>query len=155
MILYQVLLRSPLVVLIVTWPLLFAVWPYLNEVILLERNPWRRKQGGTSSFVRAGVIHRLHVPELIGRWLASTVLGVMLLASVWFSILFLRALLIYREELDATMYTVYLPLATWLVVGYFAVVRFLSYLDVRIRGEGWEVELQMRAEAVRLARQLT
>ena len=53
------------------------------------------------------------------------------------------------------MYSIYLPLATWLVLGYLAVVRFLSYLDLRIRGEGWEVELQMRAEASRLARQLT
>ena len=48
-----------------------------------------------------------------------------------------------------------LPLAAWVVVGYFAVVRFLAYLDRRIRCEGWEVELLMRAEAARLTRQLT
>jgi hypothetical protein len=29
-------------------------------------------------------------------------------------------------------------------------VRFLSYLDLRIRHEGWEVELLMRAEGLRL-----
>jgi hypothetical protein len=29
------------------------------------------------------------------------------------------------------------------------VVRFLSYLDTRIRNEGWEVELLLRAEASR------
>ena len=34
------------------------------------------------------------------------------------------------------------------------VVRFLSYLDLRIRHEGWEVELLMRAEALRLATQM-
>ena len=43
-------------------------------------------------------------------------------------------------------------LAIWIVVGYFSVVRFLSYLDLRIRREGWEVELRMRAEGARLTR---
>jgi hypothetical protein len=37
------------------------------------------------------------------------------------------------------------------VAAYFSVVRFLSYLDLRIRHEGWEVELLMRAEALRMA----
>ena len=50
--------------------------------------------------------------------------------------------------------TIYLPAAIWLSLGYFAVVRFLSYLDLRIRTEGWEVELIMRAEGARLTRQL-
>ena len=45
----------------------------------------------------------------------------------------------------------HLPIAVWLVVGFFTVVRFLSYLDLRIRREGWEVELSPRAEAARLA----
>ena len=48
----------------------------------------------------------------------------------------------------------YYPLALWLVLGFFAVVRFLGYLDLRIRREGWEVELMMRAEGARLERQL-
>jgi hypothetical protein len=49
----------------------------------------------------------------------------------------------------------YLPLSAWLVAGYLAVVRFLQYLDLRIRREGWEIELQLRAEAARLQRQLS
>jgi hypothetical protein len=31
-----------------------------------------------------------------------------------------------------------------------AVFRFLNYLDSRIRLEGWEIELRLRAEAERL-----
>jgi hypothetical protein len=54
-----------------------------------------------------------------------------------------------------SIYTFYYPLALWLVVGYLTVVRFLAYLDLRIRREGWEVELMMRTEAARLTRQLT
>jgi hypothetical protein len=40
------------------------------------------------------------------------------------------------------------------VIGFFAIVRFLSYLELRIRAEGWEIELLLRAEAARLARQI-
>ena len=47
------------------------------------------------------------------------------------------------------------PLAMWFVAAYLTVVRFLNYLDLRIRDEGWEVELRMRAEAVRLEQQGT
>ena len=42
MLLYQVLLRGLLIPWVVTWFLLFVIWPYLNEIILLERNPLRR-----------------------------------------------------------------------------------------------------------------
>jgi hypothetical protein len=51
------------------------------------------------------------------------------------------------------MFTVHLPFALWIVASFFSVVRFLSYLDRRIRNEGWEVELVLRAEAERLTRQ--
>jgi hypothetical protein len=43
------------------------------------------------------------------------------------------------------------PLVLWLVSGFMAIVRYLNYLDLRIRHEGWEVELRLRAEAVRMA----
>ena len=39
-----------------------------------------------------------------------------------------------------------------MVASYLTVVRFFSYLDLRIRREGWEVELVMRAERAQLAR---
>jgi hypothetical protein len=42
----------------------------------------------------------------------------------------------------------------WTVAGFFAVARYLSYLDLRIRREGWEVELLIRAEGDRLTRQI-
>jgi hypothetical protein len=51
--------------------------------------------------------------------------------------------------------TIGLPLAMWLTAAYFAVARYLSYLDLRIRHEGWEVELRMRAEAARLHHHLS
>jgi hypothetical protein len=41
-----------------------------------------------------------------------------------------------------------------MVVSLISVVRFLDYLDLRIRHEGWEVELLMKAEALRLKPQV-
>ena len=54
-----------------------------------------------------------------------------------------------------TMLRYLYPLAMWVVAGYLSVVRFLFYLDLRIRHEGWEVELRLRAEAARQAAKLT
>ena len=35
----------------------------------------------------------------------------------------------------------------WIAIAFFAVVRFLSYIDRRIRLEGWEIELRLRRSA--------
>jgi len=43
------------------------------------------------------------------------------------------------------------PLALWFVAGFMTIVRFLQYLDLRIRQEGWEVELRMRAAGARIS----
>ena len=57
-----------------------------------------------------------------------------------------------RVAPDDAKFTIYFPLALWIVVGAGSVARFLSYLDLRIRREGWEVELLMRAEEANLTR---
>jgi len=44
---------------------------------------------------------------------------------------------------------VFFPLSLWCVAGISVIIRILNYLDTRIRLEGWEVELSVRAEALR------
>ncbi len=131
----------------------FAPWFFLNEVILLDRNPIRAKNGAMTTLRRARSLHRGEGAELLARGLTWTAAGGAMFFSFWFSFYFLRGTLLNEREFDRAMYTLYFPLALWLVIGYFAVVRFLSYLDLRIRREGWEVELAMRAEQARLMRQ--
>lgn len=155
LILFQVVLRGILTLLLVTWLVLFMVWPYLNEILLLERNPWRKKrEPGTSTLGRAAAMHGGNYSELLARWLCSLLIGLAMIAAIWGSMWYLRAWLTYRVEFDRALYAVYLQAAIWTVLGYLTVVRFLSYLDLRIRTEGWEIELAMRAEALRLTRQL-
>lgn len=152
----QVLLRAFFVPLVITWFFPFACWPYLSEVILLERNPLRsRDPNRMTTSRRRRALHGGYTSELFARWLGSVAAGTVLFLSFWLSILLAGGMLLNDWEWTQATFTVCFPLALWLVVGYFTVVRFLGYLDLRIRREGWEVELVVRAERARLTRQLT
>ena len=151
---YQVVLRGLLMPMVFTWFLPFAVWPYLNEVILLERNPLRWRLGQMTTFRRSGALHGGSTGDLFGRWLAAAGFGILLGLALWISMQILAGMLVSQWQWEGPTYTLYYPLALWIAVGYFTVARFLGYLDLRIRREGWEVELMMCAEGARLARQL-
>lgn len=156
MILFQVFLRGVMVWPVILIPVLFLGWPYLSEIILLERNPWRKRSlAGTSTFSRSSGMHGRNRAELFNRWFCSLLLGALLVVVFWRSIWYFVRVLSGHLETSAPQFTLWFQVALWLVVGYFAVVRFLSYLDLRIRTEGWEVELLLRAEAARLTRPIT
>ncbi len=108
-----------------------------------------------TTFRRNTALHGGSVGDLFARWLASAAFGSLLFAALWLTMQSLAGLLLGEWKWAALTYTLYYPLALWIVAGYFTVVRFLGYLDLRIRREGWEVELMMRAEGDRLSRQLT
>ena len=144
LILYQVLLRVPLL-----------AWPYLNEVILLERNPMiARRRFANSTSRRCVELHMHEGGDVFVRALFSAGVALVLAAALWVSIGMIRSLLLSDLDWDNPVFTFWFQLSLWVVAGYFTVVRFLCYLDRRIRREGWEVELLMRAEGERLSRQL-
>ena len=131
--------------------LIRSVRPFINEIILLERNPLRARAPGEMTIGRRS--SRLHSPssgDLLLRWLGYSMIAGLLVLAVFGAFLFASGVLLNRWTLGAIMIQFCLPLAMWMVAGYSAVVRFLSYLDLRIRHEGWEVELRLRAEAARL-----
>ena len=84
----------------------------------------------------------------------SLIIAAALTAALGLSIWYVAGLFTHHWDFGDTLYVVYVPAAMWIVASFFAVARYLSYLDMRIRREGWEVELQIRAEADRLARQI-
>jgi hypothetical protein len=150
----QVLIRGVCIPIVLTWFVLFAIWPYLNEIILLERNPlFRRKPGVLTTFGRSSNLHTANSGELFSRWLISSLVGGCWGAVLWLSVWMVRGMLTNNWYFDRPMYTIYLQMVVWFMLGFFTVVRYLSYLDFRIKSEGWEVELRMRAEAARLTRQ--
>ncbi len=126
----------------------------MSEVILLERNPlFRRRPGQMTTYRRFSALHSGVSGDLFPRWLASLVFGPALFFSLWLSCLTLCGLLFNEWEWEGPTFTFFAPLCLWIVIGVFTVVRYLGYLDLRIRREGWEVELLMCAEAARLTRQ--
>jgi len=153
LLLLQVVLRTVLIVPIITWIIPYVLWPYLNEVILLERNPLVGRPGQISTLARNGLIHRGNAGEFFLRGLGTMILAPLLVVALYVTQRVLLALLFGFEAgpiADAAAFQAVL----WIVVVYFTVARFLSYLDQRIRNEGWEVELFLRAQRERLTRQI-
>jgi hypothetical protein len=162
--LFQVVLRLVLLVPVVTSFLPFVIWPYLNEIILLERNPLRigrRKQAAgagrkrITTMRRSSGLHASSFGDLFVRWLTSVgfgfILPLLLMMALWLTKFWMTG----NFEVSRLTYLIYLEISLWTTACYFTIVRFLSYLDLRIRREGWEVELAMRAEGARIAGQLT
>ena len=152
--LFFFVLRTLFIPFIVTWFVPFAVWPYMNKVVLLERNRFRqRRRGHMTTFRRVSTLHTGNTGELLLNWIGSIVIGGLLFAGLWLTMQTLADLMLGNSKWQGAVFTVFYPLALWIVVGYFTIMSFLGYLDLRIRREGWEVELMMRAEAARLSRQ--
>ena len=129
--------------------------PFLPEILLLERCPLRapRSPLAKSEVItvkrRSAAIHRPITGELFGRFIAMSALLTALAMLGFCSLLWGRGILFGLWEWDRLVYLVLYPLALWAAAALSVVIRFLSYLDSRIRLEGWEVQLAVRAEAIR------
>jgi hypothetical protein len=131
-----------------------GIRPYINEIVLLERNPLRARDPRAITIGRrASKLHGPSSGELFGRFLACVPLSIVLCLSLLLSIWFVQGIFLSDWKWGFAMTHVGLPASMWIVAAYMAVVRYLAYLDLRIRREGWAVELMLRAEASRLTKQ--
>jgi hypothetical protein len=144
-----------------------AFRPYVNEIILLEKNPLWSRGAAITVGKRSAHLHGPYSGDLFIRWCGSAgaglVLSVLTLGTAFFVLSFLISDPPFYSSTDPPAFAwnlggfklqVLYPACLWFVAAFLAVVRFLNYLDLRIRHEGWEVELLTRAEALRLATQL-
>jgi hypothetical protein len=136
--------------------------PFTTEIILLERTPFYPKDGRTLSLhKRSGFLHGPASQNLIGHWLAAMVMGFLLVFSLEVTAYILVGVLVNEwgagpGGVPGTLHWWWIfPVPLFIVSGFFTVVRFLSYLDVRIRNEGWEVGLLLDAEAARMQNRIT
>jgi hypothetical protein len=136
--------------------LIRAVRPFVNEIIVLERNRVRAKSPNEMTIGRrSGILHGPSSGDIFGRAIISYVLAILLFGSLLAGFLFLCGIFLnVNAPWNPLVLRFIYPLCLWIVAAYFTVLRFLSYLDIRIRHEGWEVELRLRAEAARLAKKL-
>lgn len=124
--------------------------PFVAEMILLERCPLRSKRPEVITLgQRSKALHSPMSSELGGRFLAVAMTLTVLLACLFFALTWSRGMAWGNWSADAFTLLVFYPLALWLVASLSVVIKLLSYLDARIRLEGWEVELAIRAEAIR------
>jgi len=136
--------------------ILRALRPFINEIVLLERNPLSSKNKRVMTVGRrSSMLHGANAGDLFYRAIVAGLIGVLLVLAVYGTFMFVSGVMRNNWSQPMLMIRFGLPLAMWITTGYFTVFRFLSYLDVRIRQEGWEVELRLRAEAARLAQDLS
>ncbi len=128
-----------------------AFRPFINEIVLLERNPLTSQSDRIMTVGRRSqMLHGSSGGEWFARWLLACLLGGLLILATYGTFYFHVAAPRQDWSQGPLLTHVLLPLAMWIAACYFTVVRFLTYLDARIRQEGWEVELRLRAEATRL-----
>lgn len=128
-----------------------AFRPYINEIVVLEKNPLRSSNPQVITVgKRSSHLHGPYNNDLFVRWLGTVLATVALIWMVGATTYFMQAILFGSYELNWVLVYIWYPAVLWIVVSLVSVVRFLDYLDLRIRHEGWEVELLMKAEALRL-----
>ena len=134
--------------------------PYSPEILGLESCQLRsgKKKSDLTYWKRARALHTPIAGDCVGRFIACA--GVTtILVCMFYSLSLVGDFVGVRQGKvefinsilsNRTMLWVMLPLTIWLASVYATVFRFLTYLDSRIRLEGWEVELQLKAERTRL-----
>lgn len=142
LIFYAGIVRGLVLVSLLLLPFLADRLAYLDEVILLERCRWSRVMD------RGATLGRGVGGEALTRGLVQLLFAGILMGMGWWALpKFVESLTDRwtpsRPEPPLTVIGVHL--AAWVALAFFGVVRFLSYIDQRIKIEGWEVELRLRA----------
>lgn len=124
--------------------------PFLPEMIVLERCPMRSKNPNEITLRRrAKALHQPSGSDVGSRWIAVSGILVVIFAGFFYSLLWLRGIATGYWNVGLFPLIVLLPIALWVIGAVSVVVRMIAYIDTRIRLEGWDVELAVRAEAIR------
>jgi hypothetical protein len=150
---FQGILRGICLLIVFLGPVVFIGMYYLNQVILLERprfgRIWSRR--GAMNQRNAGHVMSLALIDaailLVGVPLGTRFLGAV--AALWQGrpVSWLPARDGADGLLGAAVFSWHGQIAFWSVCGLLTVFRFFTYLDARIRREGWDVELKLRSDA--------
>jgi hypothetical protein len=126
--------------------------PFAPEIMILEQCPLKspKNKSGMSYSKRSYSLHTPLASDLIGRFLLAFMLFAITLPILMFGEAFL-----INVSTDSMVWNwwydlILTPINLWLIATWATVFRFLSYIDSRIRLEGWEIDLRLRAEAERL-----
>ena len=136
--------------LLITTALIRGGRPFVPEILLLEQCPLRSKSENViTAAKRSKSLHKPMSSELSGRFIAVAFILTWVFLSVLYSLVWVRGIATGQWNWGLVTLLILFPVASWSVAGLSVLIRMLSYLDTRIRLEGWEVELAVRAEAMR------
>ncbi len=141
---YQTLLRGLSMIVGITYLFFSARQAFLNEVLLLEGGSFGR------AMKRSTALCAQRGGEFLGQWLARIGFGLAFVVCFWLGTrTLLGALttntLTWRPVDETPFADPLIHFAVWLAIAFMAITRFFGYIDQRIRLEGWEVELRLRA----------
>jgi hypothetical protein len=127
--------------------------PFAPEILLLERCPLRKKANAPaeeqsyskrSSWLHAGS------GDLFGIELGISLIAIVFICTMCGGCLFLNGVIVGFWNWGWWMDLIFFPLILWVTALWDTVIRFLLYLNTRIRLEGWEIYLRLNAEVQRL-----
>ncbi len=126
--------------------------PFAPEILALELCPLRTTKPGEVTYrTRSKRLHGMLTSENFSRTILVAICSVLLFVMIMGTQIWLIGISTGDWQWGSWYDYVGIPIALWLVGMFVSVFRFLSYLDCRIRLEGWEIELRLKAEAARLA----
>jgi len=123
-----------------------ATRPFVPEVIYLEQTPFRSKRDVLYLGQRSRDLHMLASTSIAMQFLSMVLFAPLLLLAIHSVFVMIDSMFSIRANSEITLQPFYILISGWLVAGFLAVVRFLTYIDVRIRQEGWAVDLKFRSE---------
>ena len=127
--------------------------PFAPEILLLERCPLRKRSDASAeeqSFSkRSGWLHA-GSGDLFGVEIGVSIVAFLFVCAMCGGALFLNGVIIGFWNWGWWMDMIFFPMILWLTALWDTVIRFLIYLNTRIRLEGWEIYLRLNAELQRL-----
>jgi hypothetical protein len=144
LILVHVIIRGMLAVTILLIPLIPGRLWFASEVILLERaGPFRALR-------RCWMISTDRSGEFFLEWIGQFFFGLAFALCFWVgtgaaaSGLF-ESDVTWEQPMVSDLGGLRFQVGVWIAIAFFGVARFLNYIDLRIRSEGWELRLQLQA----------
>lgn len=151
---FQGIIRTLCMVIWILAPVSYVSLYYMNQIILLEQTPLSRTWARRTALNKRnlGSILSLIAVELIvfaiGVFVLTQILNA--ISSLWRDHFSLSA---YYQDTEQQawgwlqLHQWEVQLAWWISLSFITVWRYTTYLDCRVRREGWDVELGMRSQA--------
>ena len=126
--------------------------PYLSEILLLEEAP-RKSASPRVQTYSSRTKNLLSAPggDFFTKFSLSAIIGSFLALAIYESLCLLDGVLGLQSIANSNLNFIYWQFSLWIAAAVVAVNRFLSYIDLRIRTEGWAVRLRLMAEEKRMA----